>query len=103
MEKGKNPFAHIKVKYRRSSTLVKCVVLTALVVCTIALLTLHFAIRSEKEKAAALKNEAASVQQENDSILERIKELGTVESIKELAGKLLGLVDPDTVIFIPEE
>lgn len=103
MGKSENPFGHIKVKYRRSSTLVKCVVLTAVVLCTIALLTLRFTILDAREKETELKNEAAAVEQENDSILQRIEELGTVESIKELAGKLLGLVDPDTVIFIPEE
>ena len=46
---------------------------------------------------------AAALEQENKSLAEKIKDLGTVESIKELAGKLLGLIDPDTVIFLPEE
>ena len=32
-----------------------------------------------------------------------IAQLGTVQSVKDLAGKLLGLVDPDTVIFLPEQ
>lgn len=103
MEKGESPFSHINIKYRRSSTLVKCVVLAAVVLCTIALLVLRFEILDTREQEASLKNEAAAVEQENDNILKRIRELGTVESIKELAGKLLGLVDPDTVIFIPEE
>ena len=103
MGKSENPFGHIKIKYRRSSTLVKCVVLTTVIVCTVALLVLRFAILDAREKEESLKNEASAIQQENDSILKRIQELGTVESIKDLAGKLLGLVDPDTVIFIPEE
>ena len=103
MGKRKNPFSHIRIKYRRSSMLVKCVVLTAVVLCTVAMLTLYFAIQSAKKEEAALKKEAATVEQENSSIIQRIQEIGTVESIKELAGKLLGLVDPDTVIFIPEE
>ena len=103
MGKSENPFGHIKVKYRRSSTLVKCVVLTTVILCTIVLLALRFEFLDTLEKKPALKEEAAAIQQENDSILQRIEELGTVESIKELAGKLLGLVDPDTVIFIPEE
>ena len=60
-------------------------------------------LKTSSIKEESLKNEASAIQQENDSILKRIQELGTVESIKDLAGKLLGLVDPDTVIFIPEE
>ena len=103
MGKNKNPFSHIKIKYQRSSALVKCVVLTAVILCTIALLALRFAILDTEEKAENLKNESANLEQENDGIIQRIQELGTVESIKDLAGKLLGLVDPDTVIFIPEE
>ncbi len=103
MAKGSKPFSHIRLVYQRSSTLVKCVVLTAVVLSTVTLLTLRGAIVSAKEKEAALKNEAAALEQENDSIHQDIKELGTVESIKKLAGKLLGLVDPDTVIFLPEE
>lgn len=103
MAKGGNPFSHIRLVYRRSSTLVKCVVLTAVVLSTIALLTLRGAILDAKEKEDTLRNEAASIQQENESITQSIAELGTVESIKKLAGKLLGLVDPDTVIFLPED
>lgn len=103
MAKDGNPFSHIRLVYRRSSTLVKCVVLTAVVLSTIALLALRGAILDAKEKEDALRNEAAAIEQENDSINQSIAELGTVESIKKLAGKLLGLVDPDTVIFLPED
>ena len=103
MATGRNPFSRIRLVYRRSSTLLKCVVLTAIVLSTVALLTLRFAILDAKKEASALQNEAAALEQENKSLAEKIKDLGTVESIKELAGKLLGLVDPDTVIFLPEE
>lgn len=103
MAKGGNPFSHIRLVYQRTPTLVKCVVLTAVILSTVALLTLRGAILNAREKEEALKNEVATLEQENDSIHQDIKELGTLESIKELAGKLLGLVDPDTVIFLPEE
>lgn len=103
MAKKSNIFSRVRLVCRRSSPLTKCVVLTAVVLSTIALLTLRGAILDTKEKEAELRNEAAALEQENKSLLERIAELGTVQSIKDLAGKLLGLVDPDTVIFLPEE
>lgn len=103
MAKNRNPFSRIRLVCRRSSPLTKCVVLTAIILSAIALLALRGAILETKEKEAALKNEAAMLEKENDSLLDRIAELGTVQSIKDLAGKLLGLVDPDTVIFLPEE
>lgn len=103
MAKKSNIFSRVRLVCRRSSPLTKCVVLTAVVLSIIALLTLRGAILDAKEKEAELRNEAAALEQENKSLLERIAELGTVQSIKDLAGKLLGLVDPDTVIFLPEE
>ncbi len=98
-----NPLYRIRLVYRRSSTLLKCVVLSAVVVCIAALLILRGAILETKEKEAELKSEAAALEQENEDISQDISQIGTIESIKKLAGKLLGLVDPDTVIFLPEE
>jgi len=103
MAEKNNPFHRIRLVYRRSSTLLKCVVLSAIVVCIAALLILRGAILDTKKKQAELKNDAAVLEQENEEISNDISQIGTIESIKKLAGKLLGLVDPDTVIFLPEE
>ena len=96
-------FSRIRLVYRRSSTLTKCVVAAALVLCTIALLTLRLAITDVNSQNDAARNEAAQLEQENQELREDVSELGTVQSIVELAKKLLGLVDPDTVIFEPEQ
>lgn len=103
MAAKRNPLHRIRLVYRRSSTLLKCVVLSAIVICIVALLILRGAILDAKEREAELRNEAASLEQENEDISKDISQIGTIESIKKLAGKLLGLVDPDTVIFLPEE
>lgn len=103
MAAKRNPLRRIRLVYRRSSTLLKCVVLSAIVICIVALLILRGAILDAKEREAELRNEAASLEQENEDISKDISQIGTIESIKKLAGKLLGLVDPDTVIFLPEE
>lgn len=95
--------SRIRLKYQRSSTALKCIVLITLVVCTIALLVLRAAIINTRQQENELRGEAVALEQENNTLREDISEMGTVESIKKLAGKLLGLVDPDTVVFLPEE
>ena len=94
--------SRIRLKYQRSSTALKCIVLITLVVCTVALLALRIAIIDARKEEKALREEAVALEQENDTLRDDISQVGTVESIKKLAGKLLGLVDPDTVVFLPE-
>lgn len=99
----RNPLSRIRLVYRRSSTLVKCVVLAALILCTLALLVLRNAILDTKGQLKDARDKAAALEQENQRLEQSISQLGTVQSVTDLAGKLLGLVDPDTVIFLPEE
>ena len=102
MAMSRNPLRRVKLVYQRSSTLVKCVVLATLVFSTLALLTLRYAILETEKQNEAMRAEAAKLEQENQELTRSISLLGTVQSVTELAGKLLGLVDPNTVIFLPE-
>ena len=99
----RSPLKRIRLVYRQSSPLLKCVVLTALIFCTLALLVLRFAILDTRKQLNDTREKAAALVQENTRLQESISQLGTVQSVTELAGKLLGLVDPETVIFLPEE
>lgn len=98
----RNPLARIRLVYRRSSTLLKCVVLTAIVVCTVCLIALRGALLEVEEKTDKLRNEAAVLEQRNKRLEQYVTGLGTVEGIKNIAFEQLGLVDPDTIIFLPE-
>ena len=102
MENKKNPLGRIRLVYRRASPLLKCVVLAAIVLCTAALLILRGSIRQARKDTDALRTEAALLEQENRELEKSIAELGTIKSIKRIAGEELGLVDPDTVFFDPE-
>ena len=101
MNARKNPFSHIRLIYRRSSTLVKCVVLAAIVLSTVALITLRISIRAEQKKQEQLHLQQAQLEQENYKLTRSIAELGTVESVKRIATLQLGLVDPDSQFFTP--
>ena len=96
-----NPFKHIRVVYRRSSILVKSVVLATLVLSILALIVLRISIQSHQGQQANLQQQAAALEQENRALTIQIAELGTVESVKRIATLQLGLVDPNSQFFTP--
>ena len=96
-----NPFKHIRVVYRRSSILVKSVVLATLVLSILALIVLRISIQSNQGQQANLQQQAAILEQENRALTKQIAELGTVESVKRIATLQLGLVDPNSQFFTP--
>ena len=101
MTKRKNPFSRIRLVYRRSSPLLKCVVLAAIVLATAALLTIHFSIRQTRQQTDTLRAQAARLEQENRELKEYIAQAGTVQSIKRIAMEELDLVDPEAEFFYP--
>ena len=103
MANTKNPFKRIRLVYQRTTPLVKVLVITALVICTITLLALSLAISDAKASLEKDRQTAAKLEQENAALSEDIGELGTIQSIKDLARRFLGLFDPDTIIFSPED
>ncbi len=103
MEKRNKPLGRIRLVYRRASPLLKCAVLVTIVLCTVALLILRSSIRQVRKDTDDLRAQAAALEQENKNLEKSIAELGTVQSIKRIAGEELGLVDPDAVFFEPVE
>lgn len=101
MNKQNHPFSHIRFVFHRTSPLVKCVVLTLIVACTVALIALRANIQKDRQRQADLKQQALQLAQENKALTQNIAQLGTKESIKRIAETELGLVDPDTEILIP--
>lgn len=101
MKAKKNPFKHIRLIYRRSTPLTKCVVLVAIVLSTLALVALRISIQTEQSQQEKLELQAAQLEQENYALTRSIAELGTVESVKRIATLELGLVDPDSQFFTP--
>ena len=92
-----------RVIFRRSPTTLKIFLLVALVTSTITLLTLRFALLDEKDKAEELRQQAVALEQENAKLERTNALLGTVQGVRELAAELLGMVDPNTIVFEPVE
>lgn len=103
MAAGRNPFHRIKLVYQRSSTLLKCVVLAALLLSSAALLAIGHTVAQLRAETEAQRAEAAALEQENEDLSDAIDDLGSVQSVKDIASKELGLVDPNTVIIEPEQ
>lgn len=93
----------VRLVYRRSSPLLKVAILALVVLCMAALLGLRAAILNVQAGTDALRSKAASLEQENSRLEEYIEDLGTVDSVRRIAREELGLVDPDTIVFQPEQ
>ena len=99
----KNPLKRVRVVFQQSSPLVKTLVIAVLVVCTVTLLALSIGISRARENEEKERQKAIALEQENAGLKEDINNLGTIESIKDLAGRFWQLVDPDSIVFSPEE
>ncbi len=103
MAKRRNPLRRIRLVYQRSSTLVKCIVITTIVICSVCLLALRLELLQAKADYEANRHTAARLEQENKVLENYIDQLGTVEGIKHIARTELGLVPPDTIFFVPTD
>ena len=101
MNKKNHPFSHIRIIFRRTSPLMKCVVLTTVIACIVAMITLRVSIQQSRQRRADLEQQAIQLVQENKALTQNIAKLGTVESVKRIAETELGLVDPNTQFFTP--
>ena len=91
----------VRVVFRRGSTVMKAMVLCALVLCMALLITLGAMTTQARAKRDALMTQAGLLEQQNANLKQRIDGLDTPGGIEQIANEELGLVDPDTVIFKP--
>lgn len=98
-----NPFSQIRIRIKRSNTVIKVAIVCALVLSTVTLATVHSILQQTREQTEALRQQAAELEQENAKLEDKIDDLGSVDSVEDIAKEELGLVDPDTVIIEPEE
>lgn len=103
MAKTQGFLQKFQLQYRRSHPLTKAVVTAAIVLSTVALVSLGLAQWDAQAKLAVLQEQAAALENSNAEYAQRIGQLGTVESIRQIAAEELGLVDPDTIIFEESE
>lgn len=101
MGKIRSLLKNVRLKYRRSSTLTKTVVMSTIVVCMVALLVLHVANDAAQKRLEAEKEQAAQLEQENADLENKNDAQGSLEGAEQSAKDDLGMVDPSTVVIIP--
>ena len=99
MTKIRSFLSRFQLQYRRTSTLNKVVIAAAIVLSSLTLLSLRLVRQENEQTLTDLRQQAAVLDQRNDELREDIDELGTTDSIRDIAQQELGLVDPDTIIF----
>ena len=98
MEKSKRKF---KVVLRPCAPKLK-IALIALILCSMAaLISLTWIRSSILAEADRLQDQAAQLEYENQELSRKVEELGSLDSVQEIAREELGLADPDTVVVTP--
>ena len=91
-----------KVKLRSAPVKLKALLIVLIVLSTAALVALrwvHNGIQAETQRKT---EQAAAMEGENADLQEKIDNIGSVQSIRQIAQDELGLADPDTVLIHPE-
>ena len=88
-----------RVVFKKSSPLVKAVILITVLLSTIALITLYATIEQSRSQYEEMRQQAGMLEENNEGLVEKIDQMGTLESIIQIAMEKLGLVLPDTTIF----
>ena len=95
-------YSRIRLVYKRSSTLTKVLVLSAVVLSTVTLLGLRSLILEAEAQNAAVLSQAAQMEEENAKLEQNMDSLGTLDGVIQIAKDELGLEEPDTVILVPQ-
>lgn len=93
----------IRFVRHRSSMLTKAVLLSVVAFSTAALLALNAALVSIRQDTEDLRNQAMELEQQQQDLENRIDQLGTDDSTKQIAKEELGLVEPGTIIINPQQ
>ena len=90
-----------RLVFTRTSPLVKGMILAAIVLSTVAMVTLHASIEDSRGRFEAMRQYAMTLEGDNQDLDRRIEELGSIESALRIAMEELGLVLPDTIVITP--
>ena len=102
MTQKNTPPKKVKVEVRPASNILKIVLIVLIVFSIVALISLRWVHDGILNQIADLKQEASGLEHANQELEQKMDELGSVQSIQDVAQEELGLVDPDTVLIDPE-
>ena len=89
------------VVFSQSSPLLKILVVLLLTFSLVALAALTWVKLSVEKQTEALREEAVAVSGENQKLENRLADMESDDTVKEIAKEELGLAEPGTVIIQP--
>ena len=102
MAKKSTPQKTVKVEVRPASNILKIILILLILFSIVALVALRWVHNGILDQIDELKDEASGLEYANAELDQKTEELGSVQSIQDIAKEELGLVDPNTVIIDPE-
>ncbi len=99
MAKRNSFFSRVRLVYRSSPLLLKCVVLATIIFSIAALTVIRMDIQQWQKQTDDSRVYAAQLEQENTQLEEKLRQKDTVDGIRQIAEDELELVDPDDVFF----
>ena len=102
MAEKNTPQKTVKVEVRPASNILKIILIILILFSIVALVALRWVHNGILTEIADLKKEASGLEYANEMLDQKTEELGSVQSIQDIAKEELGLVDPNTVIIDPE-
>ena len=87
------------MKFKRSSFLIKMIILILVVYATITLVSLQTQIGQKRQQAEGLSTTIAETEQENQRLQEALDQVDTDEGVTEIARLKLGLVKDGEIVF----
>ena len=102
MTQKNTPPKKVKVEVRPASNILKIILILLILFSIVALVALRWVHSGILTQIDELKDEASGLEYANEELDRKTEELGSVQSIQDIAKEELGLVDPDTVIIDPE-
>ena len=102
MANKNTPPKKVKVEVRPASNILKIILILLILFSIVALIALRWVHTGIRNQIDELKDEASGLEYANEVLEQKTEELGSVQSIQDIAKEELGLVDPDTILIDPE-
>ena len=91
-----------KIKLRSAPTKLKAALIVLIVMSMASLLALRWVHNGIQAETQRKREQAAAMEGANADLQEKIDNIGSVQSIRQIARDEMGLADPDTVLIHPE-
>ena len=91
----------VKIVVRPSTPLLKIIIIVFILFAMAALAALSWVRTSIQNRTEDLRAEAADLEYENRALTDKIEDIGSVQSVQDIAEGELGYINPDTVLITP--